>query len=75
MPATATKPETTEAHHVVPEQPLEPPPPVFAFPSKSRCPRCQSLNTVRTTDRGRVQYRRCRVPICRRTYKVIGEEI
>lgn len=51
---------------------LEQPEATYAFPSKSRCPRCKSTNTLRKTDRGRVQYRQCQRPICRRRYKEIG---
>lgn len=46
---------------------------VYAFPSKSRCPICESVDTVRTGDHGLVQYRRCRG--CGETYKVLGQKI
>lgn len=47
----------------------------YAFPSKSRCPRCGSLTTQRTSTDGGTQYRRCRAPICRHAYRVVGTPI
>ena len=44
-----------------------------AFPTVVRCPRCSSDDTERYSSRGRVQYRRCRRPICRHTFKVFGQ--
>ena len=51
--------------------------PVFAFPTRSKCPRCGSVNTVATQTRGRTQYRRCRVaiPVCGKRYAVQGDEV
>lgn len=44
----------------------------WAFPTKSRCPRCKSLNTHRITHRDGVQYRECKMAICRHRYTVRG---
>lgn len=44
----------------------------WSFDTKSRCPRCGSINTERVSTDGAVQYRRCRAPICRMGYKVAG---
>ncbi len=49
--------------------------PVYAFPTKSRCPRCNSDDTERTSQAEGTQYRRCRNPVCRTPYKVPGEPI
>lgn len=46
---------------------------VYAWPSRSRCPRCGSLDTERYSQDGATQYRRCRVPVCRETYKEQGK--
>ena len=48
---------------------------VFSFPSRSRCPRCDSPNTIRYATEKSKQYRRCQMPLCRKTYCVFGEEI
>jgi len=47
----------------------------FSFPSASRCPRCKSIKTLALSTQGNVQYRKCQVPICRHTYKVLGTEV
>jgi len=44
----------------------------FVFPSRSRCPRCKATSTEQTATKGAVQYRRCRVVVCRYAYKVPG---
>jgi hypothetical protein len=44
----------------------------YCWPSRSRCPRCGSLNTLRRSSHGDTQYRVCAVPICRKKYAVIG---
>ena len=49
--------------------------PVYAFPTRSRCPRCGSLNTEAYTTQGDIQRRRCRVPVCRRKYHVVGVRV
>ena len=55
---------------------------VYAFPTKSRCPKCGRLSTrVHKTDReAGIQYRSCRMPSCqggkdRGRYKVPGTPI
>jgi len=48
---------------------------VYSFPTRVRCPRCHGVNTVRGGQRGQVQYRNCRTPVCRHTFKVIGRRI
>ena len=58
--------ETTLTAEVVME-------PVYSFPSRSRCPRCRSINTKAVGKHGHTQYRVCQQPICRRQYAVKGE--
>ena len=48
---------------------------VYAFPTKSRCPKCKRLATRATSTRGEVQLRRCLRPSCRTTYKETGRAI
>ena len=48
---------------------------VYAFPTRALCPRCGSVNTVRYSTVDNVQYRKCQVPICRHTFKVVGDRI
>ena len=52
-----------------------PPATVFAFPSRSRCPRCGTVDTVALSTQGDVQYRRCLRAICRKRYAVRGERV
>jgi len=47
----------------------------YAFPSKSRCPRCGTLETRQRSTKGRVQYRQCTRAICRWRYQVFGRQI
>lgn len=47
--------------------------PIYSFPSRSRCPRCRSINTKAVGKHGHTQYRVCQQPICRRRYSVKGE--
>lgn len=47
----------------------------YAFPSKSKCPRCKSLDTVAVSTQKNIQYRLCRVAICRWKYTVLGEKV
>jgi hypothetical protein len=49
--------------------------PVFAFPNKSRCPKCGVTTTECLSVVGPIQYRRCQAPICRHPYKVTGSPI
>jgi len=62
-----------------PEPPAAPSRAVYAFPSRSRCPRCGSLNTLRvsggTSHGGSLQYRQCQVTVCRRNYTSKGHLI
>lgn len=46
--------------------------PVYSFPTKSRCPRCGSLDTGRRSEHGDTQYRVCRVTVCRKNFAVKG---
>lgn len=51
---------------------------VWAFPSKSRCPRCGRVDTKAYSVggvNGNIQYRRCLNPVCRHTYKEIGKAV
>ncbi len=48
---------------------------VYAFPTKSKCPRCGSVNTRRTGEYGELQYRQCQVTVCRWKYAVHGEPV
>lgn len=48
---------------------------VFGFLTKSRCPRCGSTNTRAYSTQGRVQYRQCQIPICRRKYVQYGQKV
>ncbi len=48
----------------------------YAFPTKSRCPRCGATDTIATSSpEGKFQYRRCRRAICRWKYTVMGTKI
>jgi hypothetical protein len=47
-------------------------PRTYAFPTKSRCPRCRSTRTTRTGASGDKQYRTCAVPRCGWKYTVTG---
>lgn len=47
----------------------------YAFPTKSRCPRCGALDTKATSTQGKIQHRQCQRAICRRRYTVKGEII
>lgn len=38
---------------------------------KPQCPRCGSRNTIAVSTRGVIQYRKCRVVICRWNFKAI----
>jgi len=52
------------------ERPVE-----YAFPTKSRCPRCGVSDTIAVSTAKNIQYRKCRQGICRQTYKVVGTEL
>jgi Zn ribbon nucleic-acid-binding protein len=47
--------------------------PRYVFKSPVRCPRCQAPDTIATSTQGEVQWRKCQRPVCRHTFKVIGE--
>lgn len=47
----------------------------YAFPTKSRCPRCQSLNTKRRGVNGATQYRECCASVCKHKYSIVGEKV
>lgn len=47
----------------------------YAFPTKSRCPRCRSLNTTRRSQKEATQYRRCQQAVCRHKYTVTGTQV
>lgn len=69
--------EEAEAHHEASHE-IEYEVPVYAWPSKSRCPRCDSLQTLAKgydKQTRRMQYRECQVPICGITYKVVGTRV
>lgn len=48
---------------------------VYSFPSKSRCPRCGTLDTKRTGSYADTQYRECKAPICGKKYSVVGTRL
>ncbi len=79
------KPEpVSKALKLVPPAPRPPAPssgpapdeqkPVYSFRTRPRCRRCNSLNTVATETRGRIQKRICRNSVCREKFFVIGTE-
>lgn len=47
----------------------------FAFPTKSRCPRCRGDRTRCNRTAGQVQYRECLGAVCRHKYKAVGYKI
>jgi len=66
MARTKTKPEAPKK---------ETGSPVYSYPTKSRCPRCGSLQTDRLWEYEGVQHRRCRAAICRHKYKIHGVKV
>lgn len=50
----------------------EPKEKVWAFPNRSRCPRCETTDTTAIASHDGVQTRRCERAVCRWIYKVIG---
>lgn len=74
--AKASKPTTQSKP---PTKPLEGKPaadkPLFAFPNRSRCPRCKSPQTECYGEIDGVQYRRCLMGTCRWRYKITGQPI
>jgi hypothetical protein len=69
--------ETTEEHPpVVAGAPQEPAKAKeYSFPSKSRCPRCQTTDTQVRSTQGSVQYRVCLRAVCKHKYTVLGKAI
>lgn len=47
--------------------------PVYAFPTRSRCEKCWSVNTAARSTQEDIQWRLCRD--CGRTYKVAGKAV
>ena len=47
----------------------------WAFPSRSRCPRCKGIQTKATSTQGDTQYRKCQAPVCQFRYAVKGDPI
>jgi hypothetical protein len=47
----------------------------YAFPTKSRCPRCGGTNTKAVSTQGNRQFRECQTPVCRFKYSVEGTKI
>ncbi len=47
----------------------------WAFPTRSRCPKCGSLETRATNTKGDTQYRQCQVAACGKKYSVKGKRI
>ena len=48
---------------------------VYAFPTRSRCPRCRAVDTLATSTQQNVQYRQCQRAVCRYRYAVRGVEV
>lgn len=48
---------------------------VYSFPTQSRCPRCQTVDTQAVSTQLNVQYRKCLRAVCRHTYTVIGKKV
>jgi len=47
----------------------------YAFPTKSRCPRCGGTDTRAVSTQNNRQYRECQTPVCRYKYSITGEKI
>ena len=48
---------------------------VYSFPTRSRCPRCKTTDTIATHTEGKIQRRICQRAICRQKYVVFGTKI
>jgi hypothetical protein len=60
------------------EKPPIPPPGdkvVYSFPTKSRCPRCQSTDVKVVSTQGNVRYCKCQMPVCHWNFSVIGTKV
>jgi hypothetical protein len=49
--------------------------PQYAFPTKGRCPRCQTTDNVAESTQGKWQYRRCRRATCQRKFRIEGTPV
>lgn len=80
---SSKKSDTDKALRLLPRPEAPKPPPAaapataeaYAFPTKSRCPRCKSINTKRRGDSGITQYRVCEAPVCGHKYSVLGTRV
>jgi Zn ribbon nucleic-acid-binding protein len=59
----------------MPAKPRKADAPVYAFPSRSRCPRCGSVDTKRYSQVDSIQYRECLRPTCNHHYRIMGKTI
>lgn len=66
------RPRKQPAEIIEDEKPQPQPQQTWAFPSRSRCPRCGSIQTKAYRVEGGVQYRECQNAVCRRRYRVDG---
>jgi len=48
---------------------------LYAFPTRSTCPRCRSANTIAYSTHDGIQHRKCLVAVCGKHYIVRGKEI
>lgn len=69
----ARKKNPTNNPTVTPKAPVEKA--AYAFPTKSRCPRCRALDTKATSTQGKIQHRQCQRGHCRFRYTVRGDKI
>jgi len=56
-------------------EPPEKEKPKYSFPTKSRCPRCQTTDTEATSTQDNIQYRQCKRAICKWKYTVRGVKV
>lgn len=75
FPRPAAAPAHQEIERAIVDEPVVVVEAVYAFPTKSRCPKCRRLATRATSTRGDVQLRKCIRPSCRTTYKEAGTAI
>lgn len=47
----------------------------ICFARNPKCPRCGASDTVAVSTTGIIQYRKCRVPICRASFKQLAVKI
>ena len=48
---------------------------VYSYPSRSKCPRCGTVDTKATSTHRGTQYRKCLGAICRHKYAVKGDPL